>query len=78
MPDSFNASETSDEWKMVYKATVQGYYMNLGLMPRQSTTLQSHFVDLYSGLKQGVRGLSLLARSPKCPGKYDADDEEVQ
>ena len=59
VPDSFNASESSDEWKMVYKAMVQGYYMNLALMPRQSTTLQGHFVDLYSGLKQGVRGLSL-------------------
>jgi hypothetical protein len=78
VPDSFNASESSDEWKMVYKAMVQGYYMNLGLMPCQSTTLQGQFVDLYSGLKQGVRGLSLLAGSPKCPGKYDADDKEVQ
>ena len=78
VPDSFNASESSEEWKTVYKAMVQGYYMNLGLTPRQSTTLQSHFVDLYSGLKQGIRGLSLLVGSPKCPVKFDVDDAEVQ
>jgi hypothetical protein len=53
-PDSSNASESSEEWKIVYKAMLQGFYMNLGLMPQQSTTLKSHFVDLHSGLKQGV------------------------
>jgi hypothetical protein len=78
VPDSFNASESSEEWKMVYKAMVQGYYMNLGLMPHQSTTLQSHFVDLYSGLKQGIHGLSLLVGLLKCPVKFDIDDAEVQ
>ncbi len=45
VPDSFNASEFFDEWKMVCKAMAQGYYMNLGLLPHKSITLQSHFVD---------------------------------
>jgi hypothetical protein len=45
-------------------------------MPHQSTTLQGSFVDLYSGMKQRVQGLSLLAGSPNSHGKYDADNEE--
>jgi hypothetical protein len=78
MTDSFNASESSEEWKKVYKAMVKGYYMNLGLMPCQSTTLQSHFVDIHSGLKPGIHGLLLLVGSPKCPVKFDIDNAEVQ
>jgi hypothetical protein len=60
VPDSFNASESSEEWKAVYSSMVKGYCIPVGISPRQSSALQSHFVDLYGGLKQGIRGLSLL------------------
>jgi hypothetical protein len=42
-------------------------YQSMGVSPRQSTTLHSHFVELYSALKQGIRDLLLCDGSPKCP-----------
>jgi hypothetical protein len=78
VPDSFNASESSEEWKAVYSAMVNKYYIPIGMSSRQSSTLQSHFVDLYGGLKQGIRGLSLVTNTKKCPSKYDEKDEDVQ
>jgi hypothetical protein len=32
---------------------------------------------MYSGFKNGIRGLSLLVGAPKCPTKYIDDDVEV-
>jgi hypothetical protein len=42
-------------------------YNNMGVIPRQSTTLHSHFDKLYSALKQGIRNLSLQEGCTKCP-----------
>ncbi len=57
VPDSFNASESSEEWKAVYSAMVNGYYIPIGISPKQSSTLQAHFVDLY-GETGNLRALS--------------------
>jgi len=79
IPDSFNSSETSEEWKKVYSTMVVEYCTVVGVQARQSTTLQSHFVELYGGLKQGIRELSLIAGAPKCPlVKFNGDDVDVQ
>ncbi len=52
-------------------------YNNMGVIPQQSTTLHSHFVELYSALKQGIRNLSLQEDSPKCPTSFVEGDETV-
>jgi hypothetical protein len=59
-------SETSPEWRAVHAKMVE-VYQGMGVSPWQSTTLNSHFVELYRALKQGIRALSLHDRSPKCP-----------
>jgi len=78
VPDSFNSSESSDEWRKVYSLMVAEYYTVVGVQPRQSTTLQSHFVELYGGLKQGIRELSLNVGAPKCPLKFDINNVDLQ
>ncbi len=47
----------------------------MGVIPRQSTTLHSHFVELYSALKQGIRNLSLQEGYAKCPTSLVEGDE---
>jgi len=73
--DSFGASESSPEWKEVHKLMVEGYYGKLG-SGRSSVTLQSHFVEVYSAFKNGIRGLSMLVGAPKCPSNVDVDATE--
>ncbi len=75
--DSFNSTDSSPEWKLVYKEMFEGYYLKVGIPARQPSTLQSQFVKLYSGFKNGIRGLSLVAGAPKCPDKYVEDDVSV-
>jgi hypothetical protein len=53
VPSSFNASESSPEWKEVHKKMVE-VYEAMNVQPRQSSTLHSHFVELYSALKLGI------------------------
>lgn len=53
------------------------YYAKVGVPVRQSVTLQSHFVELYSGFKNAIRGLSLIVGAPKCPSSFVNDDTEV-
>ncbi len=40
-------------------------------MARQSATLQSHFVKLYSAFKNGIRGLLVLVGALKCPNSFN-------
>jgi len=40
--------------------------------------LQSHFVDMNSAFKNGIRGLSLVVGAPKCPINVDNDASEVE
>jgi hypothetical protein len=54
---------------------VEGYYGKLG-SGRSSVTLQSHFVELYSAFKNGIRGLSMLVGAPKYPSSIDVDATE--
>jgi hypothetical protein len=49
--DSCNSAESFPEWKMVYQKRVEGYYTKVGAPARQTTTVQSHFVELYSCLR---------------------------
>jgi hypothetical protein len=65
--DSFNASESSLEWKSLYKLMVEQYYNAHGYNTRPSAMLQSHFVDLYGAFNNGIRGLSVVVGAPKCP-----------
>jgi hypothetical protein len=53
------------------------YYAKVGVPVRQSVTLQSHFVELYSGFKNAIHGLSLIVGAPKCPSSFVNDDTEV-
>jgi hypothetical protein len=76
--DSFNASESSPEWKSLYKLMVEQYYKTYGYNVRPSSKLQSHFVDMYSAFKNGIRGLSVVVGAPKCPIKFDNDAGEVE
>jgi hypothetical protein len=77
-PNSFNASESSPEWRAVHQKMLD-VYKQMNVAPRQSTTLHGHFVDLYSALKQGIRALSLQSGAPKCPTNLtDAVDEESE
>jgi hypothetical protein len=48
------------------------------VQPRQSTILQTHFIELYGGLKQGNRELSLITSSSKCPVKLDINNVDLQ
>jgi uncharacterized FlaG/YvyC family protein len=53
------------------------YYAKVGVPVRQSVMLQSHFVELYSGFKNGIHGLTLIVSAPKCPASFVNDDTEV-
>ena len=76
VPSSFNASESSPEWREAHKKMVD-VYDAMNVQPRQSTTLHSHFVELYSALKLGIRCLSVKSDSPKCPDEIKDDDDSV-
>ncbi len=67
--DSFNSSESLDEWKVLYGKMVEHYDVpNGAITPRLTSTLHCHFVDMYSAFKQGIQALSLLDNvSLKCP-----------
>jgi hypothetical protein len=54
-----------------------GYYKAMNVQPRQSITLHSHFVELYSALKLGIQCLSVKSDSPKCPDEIKDDDDFV-
>jgi hypothetical protein len=56
---------------------VENYYLQLGVVPRASSTLHSHFVEFYSAFKQGVRSLSLVPGAPQCPSSVSEGDEEA-
>jgi hypothetical protein len=75
-PNSFNSSESSPEWRKVHKDMIGNYYLQLGVFPWASSTLHSHFVEMYSAFKQGVRSLSLVPGAPKCPSSA-ADEEAI-
>jgi hypothetical protein len=46
MPTVFNGGESTPEWKEhLYKKMVEGFYLNLGAVPRQSITLYGHFEE---------------------------------
>jgi hypothetical protein len=61
----------SPGWKEhVYKKMVEGFYLDLGVVPRQSVTLYGHFVELYSAFKQAIWVLSMTKGAAKCPSKY--------
>jgi hypothetical protein len=53
------------------------YYTLLGMTSRQSTALQTHFIELYSAFKQGIRNLSLEESSLRCPTVYVKGDDAV-
>jgi hypothetical protein len=58
-PNAFmNASEASPEWRSVHSKMVEVYQVK-GVSPKQCTMLHSHFVELYSALKQRIRALLL-------------------
>ena len=63
--DSFNATESSPEWKSLYKLMVEQYYKINGYNMRPSSMLQSHFVDMYSAFKNGIRISSLASTKVK-------------
>lgn len=62
MENSSNSSKCSPEWKLVLKVRV---------VARHSATLQSHFVELYSAFKNGIRGLMVLVGTPKCRNNFN-------
>jgi hypothetical protein len=67
IPNSINASESSPEWKSLYKLKVEQYYNAYGFNTRPLAMLQSHFVDLYGAFKNGIRGLSVVVGALKAP-----------
>jgi hypothetical protein len=78
-PNSFNSSETSPEWRAVYKEMCKSYYVHWGTLPRLSTTLHVHLVDMYGVIKKGIRILSCNPAAPKCPLSYlEANDADFQ
>ncbi len=76
--DSFNASESSLEWKALYKLMVGQYHNAFGYNCRPLATLQSYFVDLYSVIKNGIRGILLVTGTPKFPAKYFNGNDELE
>jgi hypothetical protein len=56
----------------------ENYYLQSRSVPRSSTTLHGHVVEMYGVLKKGIRNLSLLPGAPKCPKSYlSATDTEI-
>jgi hypothetical protein len=76
-PNAFNASETSLEWRLVHSKMVE-VYQGMGVSAGQSTMLHSHFMELYSALKPGIRAHSLREGSPKCPTVITDGAEESE
>ncbi len=71
MPTAFNGGESAPEWKEeIYKKMVDGFYRDLGVVPRQSVTLYGHFIELYSAFKQAIRALSTTKGAAKCPSEF--------
>ncbi len=71
MPTAFNGGESAPEWKEhVYKKMIEGFYFNLGAVPRQPVTLYGHFVELCSAFKQAIWVLSMTKGAAKCPSEY--------
>jgi hypothetical protein len=68
VPDSFNCSESSPQWRMIAE-----FYQ--AATPRLSSALHGHFVDLNGSFKLGIRNLSQVDTKVKCPVEYKVDDE---
>jgi len=66
---AFNVSESSPLWISVYKQMCDEFYTTTS--PRLSSALHGHFVELYSSFKLGIRNLSLLDKSKKCPTTFE-------
>jgi hypothetical protein len=75
VPNSFNAGESSTEWKEVYKIMLP-YYDGVNAKPRESGTLHGHFCELYSALKSGICLLSVLNKELLCPTFIETANEE--
>jgi hypothetical protein len=75
VPNSFNAGESSTEWKEVYKIMLP-YYDGVNAKPRESGTLHGHFCELYSALKSGIHLLSVLNKELLCPTFIETASEE--
>jgi hypothetical protein len=57
---------------------VDEYYSSMGLLPWQSVTLQSHFVELYSAFKLGIWNTLLVAGSMRCPSAFMKGASETE
>lgn len=78
-PKSFDASESSEEWRDLYQQMCKDYYIPSGNNPRSSFTLHGHLVEMYGAFKKAFRNLSLLPDALKCPTSYaTATDDEVK
>jgi hypothetical protein len=74
-PTAFNGGESSPERKEhVYQKMVEGFYLDLGVVLRQSVTLYGCFVELYSTFKQAIRALSTTKGAAKCPSEFISGD----
>jgi hypothetical protein len=70
-PTAFNGGESAPEWKEgIYKKMVDGFYRDLGVVPRQSVTLYGHFIELYSAVKKAIWALSTTKGAAKCPSEF--------
>ena len=58
-PDFFNCSESPPDWKGVYQEMCKSYNLHWGSLPRLSTTLHAHLVEMYGAIKKAIRVLSL-------------------
>jgi hypothetical protein len=56
---------------------VEEYYHTIGFPPRQSATLQNHFIELYSAFKLGIRTTSLVAGSMRYPSVFVKGEQET-
>jgi hypothetical protein len=78
-PSSFNASESSPEQRAVHSKMFKSFYLHWGSLPRSSSTLHSHPVEMYGAVKKGMRKISLTPGAPKCPASYlEADGVELE
>ena len=71
--DAFNCSKSSPQWEEVYSRMCNEYYQSGGLW--LFGPLHSHFVDLYSSFKLGVRHLSVQVKEKKFPVVYTKGDD---
>jgi hypothetical protein len=75
VPNSFNAGESSAEWREVYTEMLP-FYDGVSAKPRESGTFHGHFCELYSALKSGIHLLSVLTKELLCPTFIENDNEE--